>query len=421
MSRKLPAYTVYLILSAGMAFFFTTWGFITGIYRVEDVGLSPFQLVMLGTALELAVLVFEVPTGIVADLRSRRLSVLIGYTIIGLGFIMEGLFPFFVPVLLAQVVWGIGYTFTSGAQDAWLADEIGEEKLTHAYLRAAQVGQIATLFGLGAGVALGSLRHNLPMLVGGSGILLMAGLLAFIMPETGFHPTPQPDRNSWQKMGHTLKEGLRVVRGRDALIVIMVIAIIFGLSSEGRDRLWQAHLLTNFTFPTFGGMTPVTWFGLIELVLIFLNLGVTEFIRRRPNLNHRRTAISLQLVMTCGYLATLTFFALTGNIALAMSAITLNSVFRVANGPLYGAWLNREITEPQVRATVLSMNGQLDAFGQIIGGVIMGGVAAWLGMRAALIGVVVLLLPVLALYGVALRLTPPSSPPIIALEPETGD
>lgn len=415
MLRKLPAYPVFLILSGGMAFFFTTWGFITGIYRVEDVGLTPFQLVMLGTALEGAVLLFEVPTGIVADLRSRRLSLLIGYSIIGIGFLIEGLFPFFVPVLLAQIVWGIGYTFTSGAKDAWLADEIGEENLTHAYLRAAQVGQIATLLGLGAGVTLGSVQHNLPMLVGGAGILLMTVLLAFIMPETGFHPTPQPDRNSWQKMGHTFKEGVRVVRGRDILMVIMVIAVIFGLSSEGRDRLWEAHLLTNFTFPTLGGMTPVTWFGLIELALIFLNLGVTEFIRRRPNLNHRHTAISLQLVMTCGYLATLTFFALTGNIALAMSAITLNAVFRVANGPLYGAWLNREISEPQVRATVLSMNGQLDAFGQIIGGVIMGSVAAWWGMRAALIGVVILLLPVLVLFGLALRLTqkPEVSLPVV--------
>ncbi len=147
MNRKLPAYTVFLILSGGMSFFFTVWGFITGIYRVEDVGLNPFQLVMLGTALEVAVLLFEIPTGIVADLRSRRLSLLIGYVIIGAGFLMEGLFPFFVPVLLAQVVWGIGYTFTSGAQDAWLADEIGESKLTQAYLRASQVGLVATLLG----------------------------------------------------------------------------------------------------------------------------------------------------------------------------------------------------------------------------------------------------------------------------------
>ena len=90
---------------------------------------------------------------------------MIGYVIIGVGFLVEGLFPFFVPVLLAQVVWGIGYTFTSGAQDAWLADEIGSAKLTQAYLRGSQVSLLATLLGLGVGMGLGSIRHNLPMLV----------------------------------------------------------------------------------------------------------------------------------------------------------------------------------------------------------------------------------------------------------------
>ncbi len=124
--------------------------------------------------------------------------------------------------------------------------------------------------------------------------------------------------------------------------------------------------------------------------------------------------------MTTGYLITLTIFALTGHVGLAMSAITLNSVLRVANGPLYGAWLNRQIAEPQVRATVLSMNGQLDALGQVIGGIMMAAIAQWWGMRTALLGVVILLLPVLGLYWLALRLTPnlieePEPPPVIQI------
>ncbi|MCL4871851.1 MAG: MFS transporter [Anaerolineae bacterium] len=409
MPPKLPAYPVFLILSGGAAFFLTIWSFITGIYRVEDVGLTPFQLIMLGTALEMAVLIFEIPTGIVADLRSRRLSVIIGYFIMGIGFFLEGWLPFFLPILLAQVIWGFGYTFTSGAKDAWLADEIGESRLTQAYLRASQVALLATLLGLGVSMGLGSIRHNLPMLVGGVGMVLLALFLGLFMPETGFKPTPQPDRSSWQKMGHTFREGVRVVRGRNTLILIMVIAILFGLSSEGRDRLWQAHLLLNFTFPQIAGMTAVTWFGVIEFSRILFNLGVTEYIRQRPRLHRRRTAITVQIILTSGNLLTLSFFALTGHIGLAMSAITLNAVLRRANDPLYEAWLNREIPEPQVRATVFSMNGQLNALGEIIGGILMAFVAQWLGIRAALLGVVMLLLPLLALYGVAFRHTPAES------------
>ena len=57
--------------------------------------------------------------------------------------LLEGSFQLFATILLAQVLWGIGYTFISGAKDAWLADELGEERLTAVYLRGSQVAQIA--------------------------------------------------------------------------------------------------------------------------------------------------------------------------------------------------------------------------------------------------------------------------------------
>ncbi|MCB0009838.1 MAG: hypothetical protein KDE04_25410, partial [Anaerolineales bacterium] len=124
MKRGLGPTQLYLLISFGMAFAFSLMSFISGIYRVQTAQLDPFQLLLLGTALEGSTFLFEVPTGIVADLYSRRLSVIIGYFVIGLGFLLEGLFPTFIVIFLAQAVWGLGYTFISGAQDAWLADEI---------------------------------------------------------------------------------------------------------------------------------------------------------------------------------------------------------------------------------------------------------------------------------------------------------
>ncbi|MEM7800081.1 MAG: hypothetical protein AAF633_12890 [Chloroflexota bacterium] len=99
------------------------WSLYASIYRV-GVGLTPVQLVIAGTILEATVFLAEVPTGIVADMLSRRLSVIIGYFIIGLGFLLEGLFPIVWVVLLAQAVWGFGYTFISGAQEVWIVDEL---------------------------------------------------------------------------------------------------------------------------------------------------------------------------------------------------------------------------------------------------------------------------------------------------------
>ena len=112
---KLPAYPLYLGIQGSFWMFFTMMSMISAIYRVQSAGLDPLQLVLVGTVLEITVFIFEIPTGIVADIYSRRLSTIIGYFLIGLGFMLEGALPFFGTILLAQIVWGIVATFQSGA------------------------------------------------------------------------------------------------------------------------------------------------------------------------------------------------------------------------------------------------------------------------------------------------------------------
>ena len=114
--RRPAAYPVYLTLSGAGALFFSIIATVNLVYQVEVAALSPLQLVLVGTVLEGITFLCEVPTGVVADVYSRRLSVIIGTFLTGLGFILEGLFPVFAVILLAQVVWGIGYTFISVAQ-----------------------------------------------------------------------------------------------------------------------------------------------------------------------------------------------------------------------------------------------------------------------------------------------------------------
>src|SRR5690554_4277442 len=122
------------------ALFFAIFATVSSVYRIQDAGLNPFQLLLVGTALEAAVFLFEIPTGVVADVYSRRTSIIIGMGLIGAGFMLEGAFPVLATILLAQVVWGIGYTFTSGAEQAWIADELGEAGIGRVYMRGAQFG-----------------------------------------------------------------------------------------------------------------------------------------------------------------------------------------------------------------------------------------------------------------------------------------
>ncbi len=174
----LQAYPIFLTLGAASALFVGMIDPIIAVYYVQVVGLGPLQLVLLGTVVEVAGLLFEVPTGIVADLYSRRVSVIVGVLAVGTCFVIQGSLPFLLPIVAAEVLRGVGATFTSGALEAWIADEIGEEAAAAAYLRYAQACQLGALAGTLVGVGLASIALSLPVLIGG------AAMLGLVQPQT---------------------------------------------------------------------------------------------------------------------------------------------------------------------------------------------------------------------------------------------
>src|SRR5512147_1461347 len=170
---KRDAYSVYLFSEFATSLLFWMIFTVDAVYQVSTVGLNALQLVLVGTTLEVSAFVFEVPTGVVADTISRRLSIIIGMFVMGLGFVVEGSVPFFTAILIAQVLWGLGYTFTSGATEAWIADEVGQEQAGKAFLRAGQVDTIGGLLGIVGGMLIGNVSVSLPIVLGG---LLLIGL-----------------------------------------------------------------------------------------------------------------------------------------------------------------------------------------------------------------------------------------------------
>ena len=103
----------YLAARGVYALAWSTMVTVSLVFMVEVAGLDPLQMVLVGTVLELSVFLFEIPTGVVADRSSRRTSVIIGHFLIGVGFLVMVVKPVFAMILLAQVIWGVGWTFGS--------------------------------------------------------------------------------------------------------------------------------------------------------------------------------------------------------------------------------------------------------------------------------------------------------------------
>jgi DHA3 family tetracycline resistance protein-like MFS transporter len=223
------------------------------------------------------------------------------------------------------------------------------------------------------------------------------------MPETGFKPADSTERQSWKKVGDTFKGGLAVVRGQRTLMLIMAMTFFFGLSSEGLDRLWEAHLLKNITFPAVADVSVVTWFGLINVGQLLLNLGLTEIVRRRVKTDEDSTAVLFLLIVSAWNIVSLLIFALATNFPVGLVSIWSVSVTRRIASPVRAAWMNKKLKSAS-RATVISMSGQLDAIGQFIGGPIIGAAGTLFSLRVAMLGVALFVSPVLALYRKALQL-----------------
>ena len=147
--RRLDAHRVWLGYRGVEAFAFGLGWTVAPIFFVRELGLSPLELVLAGTALELAYFVMEIPTGIVADLYGRRLSTIVGALGLGIGFVLTGVADGVGLVLGAAAFMGFTWTFKSGADEAWITDEVGVERVGRVFARAHQFGYAGGLVGIG--------------------------------------------------------------------------------------------------------------------------------------------------------------------------------------------------------------------------------------------------------------------------------
>jgi DHA3 family tetracycline resistance protein-like MFS transporter len=396
---RLPATRVYYGLELLLSM--PAW-VVLSLYLVRDLNLSPLQLVLVGTAMEATVFVFEVPTGVVADTYSRRLSLVVGYIGMGLAIIGVGLVSSAAAVIALWAGWGFAYTFTSGAYEAWIADEVGAENVAPIFLRGARISFVGALLGLAAFAAIGVVSLRAAVIA--QGVLQLACGLACIalMPETGFRRRPRQERASAvRELRTTAGNGMRFVRAPRVVGLLVVTELFAGFGAEAFDRLREAHVIRDVGFP--GSADPVIWFAVIGAVaLVFGFVAVGRVIRRVERVGPRSVARML-VGFTALFVVAQLLFAVAGGFGLAIAALVVTLIARSLVGPLYNAWLNQQITDSSVRATVLSISGQANAIGQATGGPLLGAVGNVFGIPAALAAGALTLLPALGLYGRALR------------------
>ncbi len=391
--RPLDARRLYLLIVAGSGAMQGLVVVLYALYAVRDVGLSPFQLMIIGTGMEAAALLFEVPTGVIADLISRRLSVILGYLVIAVGFALMAV-PEFWSLALGQALWGLGFTFISGAREAWLADEVGEEPAARLYPRGARWRLSAMLLGALAGGGIGLVAPQWTFVVGAAGMAALALGMLFTMTERGWHPAPRGERSSWGSLRDQAVRGVQATRGKPALVAAFILMALMGMSSESFDRLWGYLLIEEIGVP--GRLDDVAVFTGLFVVSQLGGIAVIRVIEPWAARGARAVTTAL-LLLNGAIVAAMLAFGLAPAFGVGLAAYWLTVWARNAEEPFFIAWVNRGL-DPATRATVLSTVGQANALGQIAGGPGFGLLAQVASVRAALAAAALVLLPALPLY-----------------------
>lgn len=397
MTNKISSYKIYLLFSAITAMCFSSVFTVSMVYHIEKVHLNPLQLILIGTTLEAACFIFEIPTGIVSDVYSRKLSIIIGTTLIGLGFIIEASIPKFIIIIISQIVWGIGHTFISGSIDAWIAEESKGEDLNKVYIKGAQAGQIGSVVGIVFSTILGNLSVRIPIALGGVIFIIFAMFLWIYMREENFTPSAPEELNTFRKMCYTFKSSVKFIKSKPIIMLLLSATLFYGLASEGYDRLYTAHFLQDTILPSIWSLSSVTWFGIFGISGMLLNAGVMQLIVKRLEREEKINSAVVLIGTNIFYIIFMLIFALTKDFKIMLMGYLLTNMFRTINGPIFSAWLNNHIDE-KARATVISTNSQINALGQIIGGPIIGIIATNISVRVGIACTALLVSPVIIIY-----------------------
>lgn len=348
------------------AVFHRGWWGVTSLYLVVDAGLSPVQLVFLGTAQGLTALLTEVPTGVLADTLSRKWSVVVAHVVMGAGMLATGLVTAFPALVVTQMVWGLAWTFSTGADVAWLTDELDQPERVAGVLTAGarqeQVGAAIGLLGFGALAWATDLSTS--MVTAGIAMWGLGLFVAARFTEHNFTPTRQ---HRWRESLSIFRRGLALARRDPQILLVFVATILINGAAEAFGRLFPKRLIElGLPHPP----DPIVWLtalGLVTLGAAAVALRVVE--ARIDGVGvARRVYAAACLIGALGLLV----LALAPDYATGMAGVVLVAGIAWALARTVSViWVNRRTTR-DVRATVQSFLAQAEYLGEIVLGIGLG-------------------------------------------------
>ncbi|HEX6261297.1 MAG TPA: MFS transporter [Actinomycetota bacterium] len=337
-----------------------------------DAGLTLFEAFVANAAWTAGMVVFEIPTGLVADTRGRRTSFLLSASILALGTIGYVVISWvgggIVPFVLVSIVLGLAYTFYSGAVEAWLVDALRENgytgELDPVFAKGGVVASAAMLVGTVSGGALGMLDLGFPYLARAALLLLAFGVAFAWMRDEGFTPRALRLRDVRREVGDVARASVRHGWGRPAVRLLMLVSFIqFGVGAWA-FYAWQPYFLDLL------GRGDLIWVaGVVAALIALAQIGGNALVRIVAKPGRRRSTILL--VGAAAYAVSLAVVGMVSSFYLAVAIFVGGILVSAMATPIKQAYLHEMIPSAQ-RATVISFDGLFGSLGSVGGQVGLG-------------------------------------------------
>jgi MFS family permease len=347
-----------------------------------DAGLGIFEVFIANAFFTGSMALFEIPTGVLADTRGRRTSFLLSVVVLSIGTLgyvgvsaLGGGLLFF---SLMSVVLGLGYTFYSGATEAWLVDALQATgyrgELDRIFARSSLVTGAAMLIGSVGGGILGDFNLALPFLAR-AGLLGIVFLVAYLtMFDIGFKPRGMDLKAMPGEMRKIARDSITFGWQQNSMRLLIITGFVqstffiwgfyawqpYFLELLGQELVWVSGVVAALVaLATMAGNFTVEWF--------------TRFCGRRTTL--LIWAAVIQTVAAIGV-------GIAGSFWLALA---LYLVVMAASGvwtPVRQAYINK-LTPSEQRATVISFDSLVSSGGSVLGQTMLGRVSQTRSIAAA--------------------------------------
>jgi MFS family permease len=329
-------------------------------------GLSIFEVFVANAAFTAAMAAFEIPTGVIADTLGRRVSFLLSeatlavgtLAYVGVAQIHGGLLLF----CLAGVILGLGYTFYSGAVEAWAVDALRatgyQSELDNLFARASTVSSIAMITGTILGGLLGQRDLSFPYLARVILLVMAFGVGFRTMHDIGFTPRAMHMRGVIGEMQKVGRAGMTYGWRKPAVRLLVLESFVATGFFAWAWYAWQPYFLQLY------GRNAVWLSGLIASLFALAGIAGNLLVARLVKRTRRRTSILLAATA----LASAAMVA-TGAIRSFWVTVPIFLLGAVAFGvlqPVRQTYLHNSIPSTE-RATLVSFDSLVGSLGSVGG------------------------------------------------------